>query len=139
MNGSVRIALARRRAGSLLSELSPNQSAQQQKRLILDQSCSYLPGLGYGGPAFDLEILLEDPSFRLPGRSRSETERIVAEGTRESVTQLGLFAKEESRRRWGRILRINLWTIALGTAVFALPNMPRIASFLHSLVEMATQ
>lgn len=73
-----RIFLARRRAEPLITRLRQNVSRAEQIK-VLRASRSIYGQLGWTGGPFDLEILLDDPKFRIPWRTRRTTERMITQ------------------------------------------------------------
>lgn len=75
----LRVVLAQRRARGLLAALraTPRRRRQREALITAPVMCGFPEG--WTGGAFDLAILLEDPKFKIPWRSRRETERMVAD------------------------------------------------------------
>ena len=77
--GDLRVSLARRRAEALLAELRARPSRRQQLEALMAAPCMYGWPVGWTGGAFDLEILLEDPTYTLPRRTRRSSEQMVGD------------------------------------------------------------
>jgi len=115
------------RAQHLLRLLAAEQSDSEQLRIITAQRSSYAPLFGFTGGAFDLAIAADDTGFRLPGKDREATEKIIAAATRQASKDLIEATKERSRRLMRLAGRIAGIAAAACAAIFA------IVYVLHSL------
>lgn len=126
---SISTQLAAHRLQPFLSQVRKNDSDSEVIRAIVVSRYT-VSSFMTTGPAYDLQLMLQDPTFTLPGRSRSATEAIVAE-SRERVDELLALTKEQDRQTSNeRTVKLLLITAVLGGTIlmvsFALPAVLQV-------------